>query len=111
MNKTGKATILSFAVMNIVLIVCDVKKWIQTPLSPYGANHWVPELATIFLMGRLFATRIKKILLYTIVGCLFLYPVLMFSLIGQTTFGIGTSSLFVSVFLMGLWSGTKKEVK
>ena len=103
------AIIVSVITMFVVLITLDLNQIVVTPLSPYGVNHWIPELLGIFLFGRLL-TRVKKTLLPVILGCIFFYPILTYALVNQLSFGLGTSSLFVAVLLMGVWSGSK-EVK
>jgi len=40
--------------------------------------------------------------LLSLVG-VFLFPVLSYALVGQLTFGLGTSSVFVAVLLMGVY--------
>ena len=95
----------SVTMMFTVLMVFDIYQLIQTPLSKYGVNHWIPELLAIFLFGKLL-TRVNRKLIPVIVGCLFFYPILTYSLMDQLSFGLGTSSVFVVVLLMGIWSGT-----
>lgn len=97
------AIILSAITMVIVLITLDLNQIFVTPLTPYGANHWIPELVAVFLFGRLL-TRVKKTLLPIIIGCIFFYPIFTYALMDQLSFGIGTSSIFVAVLLMGVWS-------
>ena len=108
MNKLKLAIIISAIAMIMVFFVCDIKQWIWTPLTPYGMTHWIPEMLTIFLIGRwLIQSELKRELLYAIVGCIFLYPMLTYSLVELMQFGFGTSCLFTSVLIMGIWSGAK----
>jgi len=109
MNRITYAILGSAVVMFAVLILLDLNRIFVTPLSPLGINHWIPELLTIFLIGRWLTSRINKTLLPVIAGCLFLYPILTYTLMNQLTFGIGTSSVFVAIFLMGVWSANRKE--
>lgn len=102
------AILASAGAMFAVLIVLDLNQIFTTPLSPLGINHWIPEALTLFLIGR-WLTRMNRTLLPVIVSCVFLYPILTYALMNQLTFGIGTSSVFVAVLLMGIWSGTKQK--
>ena len=104
MKNSIKGLLLSSVVMFIVLYVCDITKLIVTPLSSLGMTHWIPELFTIFLIGRYFIERMNKVLLPAFVGCVFLYPVLTYAFMNQLSFGIGTSSIFVAVLLIGVWT-------
>lgn len=104
MNRLTLAILGSVVAMLTVLLLLDLNQIFTTPLSPLGINHWIPELLTIFLIGRWLTRRINKTLLPVIAGCLFLYPILTYTLMNQLTFGIGTSSVFVAVFLIGIWS-------
>ena len=112
MERLTLATLGSAVAMVVVLMIFDIYQLITTPLTQYGVNHWLPELLAIFLFGKLL-TRINKTLLPVIVGCVFLYPILTYTLMNQLTFGIGTSSVFVAVLIMGIWSvkAKIKEVK
>jgi hypothetical protein len=94
------STITMFA----VLLLLDLYQIFVTPLSPLGINHWIPEAFTLFFIGRYLTRRINKTLLPVIVGCVFLFPVLSYALVGQLTFGLGTSCIFVAVLIMGVWS-------
>ena len=107
MKRLILAIIGSTVTMFVVLILLDLNQIFLTPLTPYGANHWLPELLAIFLFGRLL-TRVNKPLIPVIVGCLFFYPILTYGLIEQLSFGLGTSSVFVAAILLGIWSGSKK---
>ena len=110
MNRLTLAILGSTIAMFTVLMVFDVHQLIQTPLSQYGVNHWIPELLAVFLFGKLL-TRINKTLLPVIVGCVFLFPILTYGLANQLSFGIGTSSVFVAVLIVGIWSAKRKDVK
>ena len=102
------AIILSTITMFVVLITLDLNQIFVTPLSPYGANHWIPELLGIFLFGRLL-TRVNRKLIPVILGCIFFYPIFTHALVDQLSFGLGTSSVFVAAILLGIWSGAKKK--
>ena len=108
MERLTLATLGSAVAMFTTLMIFDIYQLITTPLSPYGVNHWLPELLVVFLIGRAL-TRINKTLLPVIVGCVFIYPILTYTLMNQLTFGIGTSCFFVATLLMGIWSVSKKE--
>jgi len=104
MKRLTLAILFSAVTMFMVLFICDIYQWIWTPLSPLGLNHWIPEALVVFLFGRYLTRRINKTLLPVIVGCVFLFPVLSYALVGQLTFGLGTSCVFVAVLIMGVWS-------
>ena len=108
MNRLTLAIPGSVVAMFVVLMVFDIHQLIRTPLSPYGLNHWIPELLAIFLVGKWLSRKMESPATYIIAGCVFLFPVLTYALVNQLTFGIGTSSVFVAVFLMGVWSGKRK---
>jgi len=109
MNRLALAIIGSVVAMFTVLVIFDLKQVVVTPLAQYGVNHWIPEALAIFLIGRWLTSRTNKTLLPVVTGCLFLYPILTYTLMNQLTFGIGTSSVFVAVFLMGVWSNRKQN--
>jgi len=104
MNRLTLAILASAVAMFTTLMIFDVYQLITTPLSPLGINHWIPEALVVFLFGRYLTRRINKTLLPVIVGCVFLFPVLSYALVGQLTFGLGTSCVFVAVLIMGVWS-------
>ena len=108
MTRLISAIVVLVVTMVVVLFLLDLNQIFVTPLSPYGANHWIPELSAIFLCGKLL-TRVNRKLIPVIVGCLFFYPILTYALVSQLTFGIGTSSVFVAVILLGIWSGVKER--
>ena len=110
MNRLALAILGSAVAMFVTLMVCDIYQLITTPLTPYGVNHWILELLAIFLFGKLL-TRINKPLLPVIVGCVFLFPTLTYALMDQLSFGIGTSSVFVAVLIVGVWSAKREKVK
>ena len=103
MEKLNLAILASAVTMFMVLFICDIQQWIWTPLSPLGMNHWIPEALVVFLFGRYLTRRINKTLLPVIVGCVFLYPILTYTLMNQLSFGLGTSCFFVAVLIMGVW--------
>ena len=105
MNRLTLAILGSTVTMFMVLFIFDIQQWIRTPLSPLGINHWIPEAFALFFIGRYLTRRINKTLLPVIVGCVFLFPVLSYALVGQLTFGLGTSCVFVAVLIMGVWRG------
>ena len=111
MEKLNLAILGSAVTMFAVLFICDIYQWIWTPLSPLGMNHWIPEALAIFLVGRYLTRRINKALLPVIVVCVFLYPILTYTLMNQLNFGLGTSCVFVAVLIMGVWTGSRKEEK
>ena len=110
MKSLISAIVASVVTMVVVLFLLDLKQIFVTPLTPYGANHWIPELVGIFLIGKLL-TQINRKLIPIIVGCVFAYPIITYSLVQQMSFGIGTGSIFTAVLLMGIWSEKMKEVK
>lgn len=107
MKRLISAIVVSVITMVVVLFTLDLNQIFVTPLTPYGANHWIPELLAVFLFGRLL-TRVKKTLLPVIIGCIFFYPIFTYALVDQLSFGIGTSSVFVAAILLGIWSAKKK---
>ena len=109
MNRLTLAILTSAIVMVVVLFVCDVWRTIETPLSPYGMTHWIPELLTIFLVGRWLVGRMKSGIILTIGFSLALYSMLTYTLLNQTTLGVGTGSVFLAIFLMGVWSANTKK--
>lgn len=110
MNKLTIGILISSATMFATLLTLDFNQFFVTPLSPYGANHWIPELIAMFLIGRwLIQSEMKKPLILSIIGCVFIYPLLTYSLMNKTQFGLGTSSIFTAVLLSGIWSALKKE--
>jgi len=104
MNRLTLAIIGSAITMFMVLLLLDLYQFFVTPVSPLGINHWIPEAFALFFIGRYLTRRINKTLLPVIVGCVFLFPVLSYALVGQLTFGLGTSCVFVAVLIMGVWS-------
>ena len=42
--------------------------------------------------------------------CLALDSALTYSLLNKLTFGIGTSLVFLAVFLIGMWSNSREEI-
>jgi hypothetical protein len=104
MNRLTLAILASAVTMFAVLLLLDLYQIFVTPLSPLGINHWIPEAFALFFIGRYLTRRINKTFLPVIVGCVFLFPVLSYALVGQLTFGLGTSCVFVAVLTMGVWS-------
>lgn len=109
MNRLTLAILTSVVAMFVVLMVFDIHQLFTTPLTPYGANHWVPELLAIFLIGRWLVAKFSAVTVLTIGICLALYSLLTYSLMNLVTLGIGTSSIFVGVFLMGVWTASHKK--
>lgn len=110
MNRLQLAILGSTITMFVVLITLDLNQLFITPLTAYGINHWLPELLAIFLVGRwLVNSGMKKPLLLSIIGCVFVYPLLTYALMSQMNFGIGTSSIFVAMLIAGIWTGSKNE--
>ena len=107
MNRLALTILGSVVVMFVVLMVFDIHQLIATPITPYGVNHWVPELLAVFLIGRWLVGKFRAVTVVTIGICLFLYSLLTYTLMNLATLGIGTASIFVGVFLMGVWTGTK----
>lgn len=112
MNRLTLAILGSAVAMFTVLMVFDIYQLFTTPLTPYGLNHRIPELLTIFLVGRLLSRKMERIKLHLIVVCLLIYgPLtygLMYGLAGVAN-GMGVSYLFVAVYLHGIWWGELKE--
>ena len=112
-SKVGLGIIVSSVVMVVVLLL-ETNGSITTPLTPFGANHWLPELATIFLVGIWLTSNVRKSEITTIVFCLAIFPAITQALIYGTLGllnGIGTGMLFAGVMLVGACLGTetKKE--
>jgi len=107
MNRLTLAILASAVAMFTTLMIFDVYQLITTPLSQYGANHWIPELLAIFLFGRLLTKR--KIKSHLILLGIFIYTPLvywfMYGSLASVQLGIGTSSVFVATLIMGIWSG------
>lgn len=111
-NKISIVIILSTIATFVTLVFVDISHLVTTPLSPLGVNHWIPELITIFFIGYQLTRKINRVVVYAIVISVFLYPFLTYTLVYGTTgrsLGLGTASLFAAVFLVGVWSGSKKE--
>lgn len=107
MNRLALTILGSVVVMFVVLMVFDIHQLIATPITPYGVNHWVPELLAVFLIGRWLVNKFNAVTVLTIGICVALYSLLTYTLMNLATLGIGTSTVFAGVFLMGVWSGTK----
>ena len=106
-------SIILTSILTFVVLVCvDIGRIIVTPLSTYGVNHWIPELITIFFFGIQLTHKVTWITRGLIIVCVFIYPLLTYSLVYGTvgtSLGLGTSSLFVAVMLMGVWTGSKRK--
>ena len=109
MNRLTLTILASSIITFMTLFICDIQQWIYTPLSPLGTNHWIPEAFTLFLIGRYITKNINKNLIPIIIGCIFFYPILIYTSMKQLSFGIGTSCFFISVLIMGIWSGISKK--
>ena len=110
-SKIGLGIIVSSIAMVVVLLL-ETNGSITTPLTPFGANHWLPELATIFLVGIWLTNNVRKSEVVTIVFCLAIFPALTQALIFGTLGlinGIGTGMLFAGVILVGAWLGTETK--
>lgn len=105
--------LLSLVVSMIsALILLDIQQLIITPLTPFGANHWVPEFLLLICMGYIVFTKLGKLTSIIIAVCILLYPILTYSLLNVSlALGRGTGSFFTAAFIMGMWLGSKKETK
>jgi len=92
MNRLTLAILASAVAMFTTLMIFDVYQLITTPLTPYGVNHWIPELLAIFLFGRLLTKR--KIKPHLILLGVFIYTPLtywlMYGSLASVQLGIGT---------------------
>lgn len=100
--------LISAVVTSTTLLFFDIWKLFPTPLA--GVTHWFPEMVFVFLIGRYAVEKLTQSLVLTIAFCLILYCmltyVLLYSVLG-VNLGLGASSLFCGVFLMGVVSATK----
>lgn len=112
MNKTYILLISLIALMSSVFIIFDVQQLIITPLSQYGINHWLLEYPILICLGYIAITKCGKLLSIIIAGCILLYPALTYTLSNVSfAFSGGVGTFFTSAFVVGMWIGSKKEVK
>jgi len=108
MNLLRLSIILNGISMAIVYFAFDIFHLIQTPLTPYGVNHWIPELFTIFFIGIYLFKKFSVLIRLSIVFCIGMFPPItegiIYGFIG-IIHGIGTGALYVGTVLTGMWVG------
>jgi len=110
-----KLNILIYSLATITFVAwlfCDMLKLIPIPFLVYfGLTHWIPELLLIFCVAYDMSHKLTKKSVNTITIAIFLFPLLYYSLTGQTfvfvVFGFGAGALFSGTFLYGIFMGIK----
>lgn len=96
----------------IILVLFDRYRLVETPLSFFGVNHWIPEMILMFFVGKWIFLKMERTVVPIIVFCVALYPVITYGLIYRLsglTLGVGTGTLFVVPLLIGIREASKKK--
>ena len=110
MNKLELSIMISAITMALTLLLFDIWKIIQTPLSVYGRNHWFSEFFLLICVGYWIASKLGILKTKIVVFCVLLCLILTYGLLAKPVLGIEIGGFFVFALIIGIWLRTKEKI-